>query len=83
MLNYLRKDVGYKNIKETDRLPSEKVCRDLLKNLPKEALNELRTVNKHILDMKSKTEDVREVCINFDDTVITIFDNQFNNPISS
>lgn len=28
----LRKDMGYKNIKETDRLPSEKVCRDLLKN---------------------------------------------------
>jgi hypothetical protein len=74
----LRKDVGYKNIKETDRLPSEKVCRDLLKKLPKESLNELRAVNKHILDMKSKTEDVREVCINFDDTVITIFGNQEN-----
>jgi hypothetical protein len=24
----LGKDIGYKNIKETDRLPSEKVCRD-------------------------------------------------------
>jgi hypothetical protein len=74
----LRKDAGYKKIKETDRLPSEKVCRDLLKNLPKETLDELRLINKQILHMKSKTEDIREVCINFDDTVITIFGKQEN-----
>lgn len=28
--------------------------------------------------MESKTEYVKEVCVNFDDTVITIFDNQEN-----
>lgn len=41
----LRKDEGYKKIKETDRLASEKVCRDLLNVLPKEALTELRLIN--------------------------------------
>lgn len=72
----LRKDEGYKKIKETDRLASEKVCRDLLNVLPKEALTELRLINKQILELKSQTEDIREVCINFDDTVVTIFGNQ-------
>lgn len=73
---YLRNDVGYKKIKETDRLPSEKVCRDLLNDLQPETLIELRNINKQILELKSQTEEVREVCINFDDTVITIFGNQ-------
>lgn len=72
----LRKDAGYKKIKESDRIPSEKVCRDLLNNLPAEALLELRAINKQILELKSKTEEIREVCVNFDDTVITIFGNQ-------
>lgn len=72
----LRNDEGYKKFKGIDKLPSEKVCRDLLKALPTETLEELRTINKKILDLKSSTEDVREVCINIDDTVITIFGNQ-------
>ena len=69
-------DEGYKKIKETDRLPSEKVCRDLLKNLPKDSLTELREINKQLLELKSQTEDIREVCIDFDDTVVTIFGKQ-------
>lgn len=72
----LRRDKGFLKIKEADRLPSEKVCRDLLKELPLETLVELRNINKQILDLKSQTEEVREVCINFDDTVVTIFGNQ-------
>ncbi|AQS18359.2 IS1380 family transposase [Clostridium beijerinckii] len=72
----LRRDRGFLKIKEADRLPSEKVCRDFLKELPLETLVELRRINKQILDSKSKTEDIREVCINFDDTVVTIFGNQ-------
>lgn len=75
-LGDLANDVGYKKIKEVDRLPSEKVCKDILKSLPQEALLELRNINKQILELKSKTEGAREVCINIDDTVITIFGNQ-------
>ena len=47
-----------------------------MKELPPDTLIELRSINKQILDLKSQTEDVREVCINFDDTVVTIFGNQ-------
>lgn len=72
----LKDDPGYQKIKGTDRLPSEKVCRDLLKTLPVEVLKELRNINKQILEIKSQTEEVREICINIDDTVITIFGNQ-------
>lgn len=72
----LRRDEGYKKIKDCEILASEKVCRDLLKSLPEEALLELRAINKQILELKSKTEKIREVCINFDDTVVTIFGNQ-------
>ncbi|MCX7951540.1 MAG: hypothetical protein N2594_06260 [Clostridiales bacterium] len=46
----LRHDEGYKKFKEVDRLPSEKVCRDLLKVLPCEIVNELREVNKELLN---------------------------------
>ena len=45
----LRNDEGYKKFKGIDKLPSEKVCRDLLKALPTEALEELRTINKKYL----------------------------------
>lgn len=37
----LRTDKGFLKIKEADRLPSEKLCRDLLKELPLETLVEL------------------------------------------
>ena len=66
----MMKDI--KSLKVQINYPSEKVCRDLLKALPTEALEELRTINKKILDLKSSTEDIREVCINIDDTVITM-----------
>lgn len=74
--NDLKDDQGYKKIKEVDKFASEKVCRDLLKALPEEALKELRNVNKQILEIKSLTEEVKEICINIDDTVVTIFGNQ-------
>ena len=50
----LRNDEGYKKFKGIDKLPSEKVCRDLLKALPTETLEELRTINKKICDYKRK-----------------------------
>jgi len=72
----LRNDIGYQKIKETDRLPSEKVCRDLLKLLTEKSLSELRGVNKTLLSLKASIEEVKEICLDFDDTVVTIFGNQ-------
>lgn len=74
-LDDLRKDVAYAEIKKCD-LPSEKVCRDLLKALPDEALDELRLVNKQLLGIQAKNSETREIMIDFDDTVCTVFGNQ-------
>lgn len=64
----LKEDQGYRKIKGTDKLPSEKVCHDLLKDLPEETLNKHSAINKQILEIKSLTEDIREICINIYDS---------------
>jgi len=71
----LREDAGYLQIKNFN-VPSEKVCRDLLKALPEESVNELRELNKNLLATIAKTQPAREVMLDFDDTVCTVFGNQ-------
>jgi hypothetical protein len=71
----LRNDSGYTKIKGTSA-PSEKVCRDLLLNLPVETVSELRDLNRKLLAKQAKVTGVREVCINIDDTVVTVFGDQ-------
>ncbi len=71
----LRNDPVYTKMKSFD-LPSEKVCRDLLKGLPVEAKAELRTLNKKLLSLQAKNQEPREVMLDFDDTVCTVFGNQ-------
>lgn len=71
----LRNDPGYSKTKSSDN-PSEKVCRDLFKALPEEAKDELRYLNKKLLELQAKNEQPREVMFDFDDTVCTIFGNQ-------
>lgn len=71
----LRNDAGYCRIKASD-IPSEKVCRDLLKVLPDEAKDELRELNKKLLSLQAQNEKPREVMLDFDDTVCTVFGNQ-------
>lgn len=71
----LRKDPAYQKMKSTN-LPSEKVCRDLLKALPEEAEEELRSLNKVLLALQARNQEPREVMLDFDDTVCTVFGNQ-------
>lgn len=71
----LRNDAVYGKIKGSD-CPSEKVCRDLLKALPENALKELRSLNRKLLALQAENEQPREVMIDFDDTVCTIFGSQ-------
>lgn len=71
----LRNDQGYAKMKDFN-IPSEKVCRDLLKALPDEAKNELRAVNKELLALQAQNEKPREVMLDFDDTVCTVFGSQ-------
>jgi hypothetical protein len=71
----LREDAGYLQIKNFN-VPSEKVCRDLLKAMPEESVNELRELNKNLLATIAKTQPAKEVILDFDDTVCTVFGNQ-------
>lgn len=71
----LRKDQAYARMKAFDP-PSEKVCRDLLKTLPDESRNDLRELNRKLLALQAQNEKPREVMIDFDDTVCTVFGSQ-------
>ncbi len=71
----LRNDAGYQKIKDS-KIPSEKVYRDLLKALPDEAKDEFRRLNKKLLSLQAQYEQSREVMLDFDDTVCTVFGNQ-------
>ena len=71
----LRKDEAYRSIHGGDA-PSEKVCRHTLALLPDDAADTFRAINKELLAMQAKTEEIREVAADFDDSVITVFGNQ-------
>lgn len=71
----LRKDIAYAKMKSFD-LPSEKVCRDLLRTLPEDAKENLRSLNKKLLALQAQNEHPREVMLDFDDTVCTVFGSQ-------
>lgn len=73
-MDQLRYDNAYTEIKGY-KISSEKVCRYLIKAMPESSLEELRLINKTLLSMQSKVT-TREVIINFDYTVCTIFREQ-------
>ena len=70
----LRNDNGYLKIKT--KAPSEKVCRDLLLKLNSTNRSEARMLNKAILKAKAKSEGCRNVSLNIDDTVCTVYGDQ-------
>ena len=73
-MDELRRDNAYRKIK--GKAPSEKVCRDLLLNLPEQAKSELRRVNKQLLTLKARSEGCRDVAMDIDDTVCTVYGDQ-------
>lgn len=78
----LRYDPGYKDLKEIQNFPSEKVFRDFFKLFgskvtePKKHIDELTNINLRIIELKSQWERPREATVDFDDTVITLHGNQ-------
>ncbi len=64
----LRYDSGYIRIKDS-KIPSEKVCRGLLKAFPDEAKDEFRKLNTKLLSLQAQYEQPREVMLDFDDNV--------------
>ncbi len=72
----LRSDPGYKKVKDVSEVPSEGRYRDLLSHLEGSHLKELLEINQDIIRLKSQWEGPREVWLDYDDTVITLFGNQ-------
>jgi hypothetical protein len=74
-MEHLRNDICYAEIRG-ELTPSEKVCRDLLKLLPADASAKLRSLNKDLLNLQASRQPIREIMLDFDDTVVTVFGNQ-------
>ena len=72
-MNQLKFDPGYQKIKGIDRVPDERTLRYLLSKLNIEDIEKLKKVNQAMLSMKAKIDDPREIWIDTDDTVITVF----------
>jgi len=75
----LRYDPGYKDLKGIRVFPSEKVFRDFLRLFGPEAvkyIEELIKINLRLIELKSRWEGPREVTLDFDDTVLTLYGNQ-------
>jgi len=73
-MDELRNDAVYAGIKG-HKLPSKKVCSDLIKAMSGSSLKELRLINRRLLEMQANGKK-RDVVMNFDDTVCTIFGKQ-------
>jgi len=75
----LRYDPGYKELKGIPVFPSEKVLRDFFKQFGLKAercIGELIKINLRLVELKAQWEGPREVTIDFDDTVLTLFGSQ-------
>jgi len=72
----LKHDPGYQRLKGVDRVADERTLRGLLSQFTPEWVEQLRQVNEAVLDLKADLDAPREVWLDFDDTVITVFGNQ-------
>lgn len=57
-------------------MADERTLRGLLSQFTPEWVEQLRQVNEAVLDLKADLDAPREVWLDFDDTVITVFGNQ-------
>jgi hypothetical protein len=72
----LKHDPGYQELKGVDRVADERTLRALLSQLTREQVEQLLQVNAAVLDLKADLDGPREVWVDFDDTVITVFGSQ-------
>ncbi|QNB45497.1 hypothetical protein BR63_03685 [Thermanaerosceptrum fracticalcis] len=71
----LQSDPGYKMLKNFrgGKVPDESTVRYLLSQLTDENILELQKINQSLLSLKASMEKPREVWLDLDDTVITVF----------
>ena len=64
------------SLKELDRVPDERTVRYLLGRFGPDNFEALRRANQALLDVKARMEPTREVWLDFNDTVVTLFGHQ-------
>ncbi len=75
-MDALKSDPGYCKIKGIEKVPDESTFRQLLAKFEQENISQLQQVNQSLLALKANIEGCREVWLDIDDTVITLFGNQ-------
>lgn len=75
-MNQLKVDPGYQKIKGIAHVPDERTLRYLISKLSIEDIEKLKKVNQAVLSLKAKMDDPREIWLDVDDTVITVFGTQ-------
>jgi len=76
-INDLRYDPGYLKIKgDLEDFPDETGFRRLFKAMKPESLEELRCINRKLMEMRSKTKEPTEIWMDCDDTVVTLHGSQ-------
>lgn len=75
-MNALKSDLGYQKLKDIDRVPDERTYRYLIEKLSAEDIQKLKAVNQAILQLKADMEKPREIWLDCDDSVITVFGTQ-------
>lgn len=75
-MNQLKVDPGYQKIKGINQVPDERTLRYLISKLGVEDIEKLKKVNQAVLFLKAKMDAPREIWLDIDDTVITVFGGQ-------
>jgi len=75
-MNSLKFDPGYQKTKGIEQVPDERTFRYLISKLSVEDIEKLKILNKAVLLLKADTEAPREIWLDFDDSVITVFGTQ-------
>lgn len=76
-INDLRYDPGYLKIKgDLEDFPDETGFRRLFKAMKPESLEELRYINRKLMEIRSKTKEPTEIWMDCDDTVVTLHGSQ-------
>ena len=75
-MDALQRDSSYQQCKDIRKVADESTLRYFLRQMSPETINQLAVMNQEILAHKFRVEKPREVWLDFDDSVITVFGEQ-------
>jgi hypothetical protein len=75
-MDVFERDSSYQQCKEIDQVADESTLRYFLRQMTPEVIDQLATINQHLLAQKFRLEGPREVWLDFDDSVVTVFGEQ-------